>query len=343
MPHPTAAHKKILVTGGGYTGGVRPSTVSPPPDGSRIPDRIDPPKNQTTFAPWGEPIYPEPQSIVSMPYQNAGYSDDFNTRAQRANLEGVNIYDTKKVEDLIFNKDQIYVVPSYMKDFDDVGNDPDSEEYVSNYRGPKSLRQMENVRFVARGVRDFADSLGKYFDKEVIVMNNPYDYKKVPASTRAQIVFVGGSTYYSGENPPFTGSYSPIWGGRPTQFERVARFKEDRSEVQKVTQASSEEFTLNTNLNPKFDYLRWNYPRYWGNVALHEYGHALNFDHPTGYRNRGQQNSIMSYSRTRDQARFEPVDINAIKSIYEQALRERDAAKRASQNRLTKGKRPERK
>jgi hypothetical protein len=201
---------------------------------------------------------------------------------------------------------------------------------------------MENVRFVARGVRDFADSLGKYFDKEVIVMNNPYDYKKVPASTRAQIVFVGGSTYHSGENPPWAGIYSRIWGSTPTQFKRVARFKEDRSEVQKVTQASSEEFTLNTNLNPKFDYLRI-YPRYWGNVALHEYGHALSFGHPTGYQDGGQRNSVMSYSRTRDRAQFEPVDINAIKAIYEQALRERDVAKRAAQNRLTKGKRPERK
>jgi hypothetical protein len=369
MPHTTSAHQKILRTGGGYTGGSV-SSVAPP---NRVPDRVEEfqGRNQTRFVastylerqynPDGspvqsedntsvyktrfdrlEPVYPEPQNVLNMPRQLAGYTDDFNTAGQPANLEGVRQLAGGALERVMFDKDQLFVIPWYKKDFDNVGNDPDSSEYVSNYRGPKSIRQMENLKAVGAGVQQFADAAGKYYGKKVTVMKNPYDYKKVPKSVRNENIFVHGDTKDNSENPYFAGVYNYLFGTDPIRTQRVARFKEDRGEVEKVVSNSGENFTLNTNLHPRYDSQQK--PYWWAHVAQHEYGHALGFNHPKGYDDFGQQNSIMSYDyHVRKGGKLGPVDINAIQDTYAQAAYERDVARRAAQNRLSKTKRPKRK
>lgn len=342
MPHATGAHKRILSSAGGYAGGVRPSTSKPSAD--RLPpDRIEESegRNQTSYPGGWFVKYPEPQNILNMPTQNAGYTDDFNVAGQPASTRGFTTFNDK-LEDVLFNKDEIYVVPSYKKDFDNVGNDPDSKEYVSNYRGPKSIRQMENLRAVGEGVERFAEAAGKYYGKKVTVMTNPYDYEKVPASTRADILFVGGSTKENQPNPGYAGIYSLLFGRNYTQTKPVKRFKEDRSEVQKVTRASSSSIKLNTNLHPRYDYKQS--PDWWAHVTQHEYGHSLGFGHPEGFDDGRQMNSIMSYSGASEQgAKLSPVDVNAVQEIYAQALHDRDVARRAAQNRARGAKRPKRK
>jgi len=330
MPHSSAAHQKAIRSVGGYVGGVAGSTRGrglPPDREEEIQGR-----NQTQLIKhWNRddkfPIYPEPQSIRDMPAQIAGYHDDYNVQGQVASTENMRWYETDFTDKFLNKTKTVYVNPRYKEEYDNVGNDPDSAEYVSNYRGPMPIHRMEKLAHLGRGIKEFSSAIGKYFDKNVVLLPHPNAFPKSVDPLNSTIVDVAG---YSDEPPTEnarTAGYVDMWGGyfKP-------EVKKTGKETYKIVGPQRGVFNMNTNLP---DYVYRHYLDQGGTTALHEFGHVLSMGHPRGYQNQGARNSIMSYADTSRShgVKYHPADINAFKEMYKWY----DVKRRAEENKKTRG------
>lgn len=318
MPHSSAAHQRAIRSVGGYVGGVAGSSSSRRVNAS----------DQTQFDSSGNPTYPQPQSVRNMPAQLAGYDDDYNVRGQVASTENMYWWE-KDFTDKFLNKTKtVYVNPRYKEEYDNVGNDPDSAEYVSNYKGPMPIHRMRQLAHLGKGIKEFSSAIGKYFDKDVVLLPHPNAFPKDVDPLNSTIIDVRGYSY----EPPVQGlartaGYVSLFGG---DFGR--KVKKTGKETYKIVGPQRGVFNMNTNLPPHvYEY----YPDQAGTTAMHEFGHVLGMQHPEGYKSGGAQNSIMSYAQTsRDHGvKFQPADINTLKEMYKWY----DVKRRAEENKKTRG------
>lgn len=311
MPHRTNAHLKVVNSVGGYVGGTRATRSNRVP-----PDREEQiqARNQTSFSDWG-PVYPNPQSIKDMPYQVAGYDDDYSKRGQIASTEGQRYWLNDWTDDFLNKVTKVYINPAYKKDYNNVGNDPDSAEYVSNYKGPMPIHRMEKLQNLAQGINAFASATSKYFNKDVEVLPYPDMYPKNAGNhqTTARIDVAGFEEFATDDSLRNirAGYVSGLW---PTFGPKV---KKTGKETYRVVGPQSTQINMNTNMPDRVYKV---YPDSSGKTMLHEFGHSLGINHPKGYDDGGAQNSIMSYSSTSwsHGTRLQPADVNLYKDLYKE-------------------------
>ena len=273
---------------GGYFGGTR---------GVRGNDRLPPdriekiPKDQTTFGPWGVPNYPEPQPINVMPYQNAGYRDDYNSKGQRA------VYGNDYLPDPGYSSAE-----TFLKDIDTVFINPQYKvEYLT--QGTMDTREYHMNRMMAidAGLKEFARANSAYFGKNFQVMPIPLKegrYEPVTNANRTLQLNIMGEADMS-DAPRAGAAYrSPF---------HPADAKNRRPYIKN--------FTVNTAAKNRFDaYLED--PKFRAHVNQHEFGHTLGFGHPEPIEN--NPNTLMSYDQRAQNygAKLMPADINYWKDQY---------------------------
>lgn len=301
MPHSTGAHQKML-----RNAGIAPNRAGP-----------DPWKNtssQTKYDYWGNPVYPEPQSIRGLPPQLAGYTDDFNVAGKVAGTEAQNFRATEALYDFLNKVDTIVIDPQYKTKYDNVGNDPDSAEHVSNYRGSVPIYRMQKLQGLAKGLEDFAGAASKYWDKKVEILRHP--------GAKSNRV----TTYRNKENSlklrvegfEDVGVGPGTWAGYVTPGGRLSKPAADKTgkKNQNTTDSYGGVININTNLNTAYSSSKESYAGHF----QHEFGHVLGVGHPEGYATGGEKNSVMSYARESSQGhKLGPADINLYRDLYKKA------------------------
>lgn len=297
---------------GGYFGGTRgvvPRNTGPQPFGDNV-------GNQTEFGPGGEVYYPQPRSIRSLPPQLAGYTDDYSKAGQVASIEGQYNSQSQALYDFLNGDiDTILIDPAYKTAYNNVGNDPDSAEYVSNYRGGMPIHRMNKLQDLAKGLNQFADAASKYFDKKVEILPQPG---------------FRNPRHHSRKNLRLTVQGYEDWDAEAAGFvykdERIAEPKQGRVRTSNPNKTAyvpglgpyTGTIYINTNMS---DQQYRTDPEAVAHTFQHEFGHVLGTAHPEGHKTGGAKNSTMSYSMESHQqgAVLKPSDINFLKDLYKQA------------------------
>lgn len=295
---------------GGYFGGTRGVV---PSKGGLDPYR-DNTSSQTKFDYWGQPIYPEPRSIRSLPPQLAGWTDDYSKAGQVASIEGQYNSQSQALYDFLNGDiDTIIIDPQYKTAYNNVGNDPDSAEYVSNYRGGMPVHRMNKLQDLAKGLNRFANAASKYFDKKVEILPHPGSSNPRHNSRKNLKLTVEGFEEWDAKA-----------AGLVYKNQRIAGPKQ--SKVTKGTRTSSYmpsqgPYTGTMHINTNMSDVYRTDPEAMAHTFQHEFGHVLGTEHPEGYRTGGAKNSTMSYN-IKSSAQGEilkPSDINLFKELYKQA------------------------
>lgn len=274
--------------------------------------------NQTRFDLYGNPIYPEPRSIRSLPPQIAGYTDDFSTRGEIASTKDQKISPySYPISDFLYEVDTVQINPAYKTAFNNVGNDPDSAEYVSNYKGAVPVYRMQKLQNIAQGLKQFAQASSTYFDKKFEILPHPnMQPTTITPDSRTLQLNVGGF-----EDPR---SHRYVAAGHAN-----IGLKRGQKRSSKGTWEPSGPYIgnmgMNTNLNDRFT----NTPKSNAATIQHEFGHVLGILHPKGYDTGGSKNSRMSYAAESygHGPKLLPSDINMYQEIYK-----REDIKRKAKN-----------
>jgi len=288
MPHSSVAHQKALRSVGGYVGGV--GGVSPTRRRGLPPDRLeDPQNNQTRIGGDGMAYYPEPQSLLTMPYQNAGYDDNYNVAGRRASTENIAGW-SGYAKDFLLKHDTVYINPAYELDYLTQPSSMDTRE-----------RHMQRLAPVRAGLEQFAEANSAYFDKKFVVLKKPLGRRKLIAAKNPDrtLQLNINETRRRG----IAGSYFRGWGmTEPRYFTPNSPYLDS--------------FTLNTTGQPgAMRYFQD--PKYVANTAQHEFGHLLGLQHPPDDDIYTSYNTTMSYSSLTGElgARLGPSDINYYKNL----------------------------
>lgn len=295
---------------GGYFGGTRGVV---PSKGGLDPYR-DNTSSQTKFDYWGQPIYPEPRPIRSLPPQLAGYTDDYSKAGQVASIEGQYNPQSQALYDFLNGDiDTILIDPAYKTAYNNVGNDPDSAEYVSNYRGGMPIHRMNKLQDLAKGLNRFADAASKYFDKKVEILPQPGFRNPRHHSRKNLRLTVQGYEDWNAEAAGF------VYRDEKIAEPRQGRVKTGTGKAAYVPGRGPYTGTIHINTNMS-DAYRTD-PEAVAYTFQHEFGHVLGTGHPEGYKKGGAKNSIMAYgpeSYVQGEV-LKPADINLFKDLYKQA------------------------
>jgi len=336
MPHSSAAHQKVIRSVGGYVGGQRDYDAGV--GGSKA-DRINEPTNQTIFLGRGAldneknrdaegyyhagryPVYPEPQSIRSLPPQLAGYTDEYNLRGQVAALTNVSEDGgfTDNLEKFLSDVNTVYINPLYKTDL-----------YQSRLPADRLERKAENLRSLDEGIEKFAAANSKYFDKQFVVLPKPkseqsnvfndqvanpmktlqldiqgfYDPKRralASVNMKGMVNARKGDTRYDVARRGFSNYYN----------QKVMRNRGVDAD-QPVAP-----YTQQINMNFGNKYTQYQTADDHAFVLQHEFGHNLGREHSTGYRY-DDANTVMSYDSNARYygAKLLPSDINLYRAAY---------------------------
>jgi len=291
MPHSSAAHQKALRSVGGYVGGDR---SSPPPTSN--PPRQD----QTIRTKDGTVIYPVPQSIRNMPYQNAGFNDLFNRVGQLASYAG----NTLPKEDYMYGPkgkgqyvlgagefltehDKVFINPQYEIEFLTRPSSMDTREY-----------HMKRLAPVRAGLNRMAAANSRYFDKQFQVLQKPLTEKQfIKTENPDRTLQVNVRGYSDDWTLGYAGKRVPV---RPRVYTANSPYVTD--------------FNLNVHGRPEVAYYMEN-PKIAAYVAQHEFQHTLGHGHPNDIY--GSKNTVMGYSGESFALgeKLGPADINYYKDL----------------------------
>lgn len=297
---------------GGYFGGTRGVV---PSKGGLDPYR-DNTSSQTKFDYWGQPIYPEPRSIRSLPPQLAGYTDDYSKAGQVASTEGQWNRQSQSLYDFLNGDiDTILIDPAYKTAYNNIGNDPDSAEYVSNYRGGMPIHRMNKLQNLAKGLNQFADAASKYFDKKVEILPQPgFRNPRHHSRKNLRLTVKGFANDYDSDS-----SAGYVYLNQQIAEPKQGKVKTGTGKVAYVPGRGPYTGTININTDIPAQFR--SDPEAYAHTFQHEFGHVLGTGHPEGHTTGGAKNSTMSYSGKSHQqgAVLKPSDINFLKDLYKQA------------------------
>jgi hypothetical protein len=280
--------------------------------------------DQTTFLPGkkfplsgvvdsGRAIYPNPQFIGNMPPQLAGYTDSGNTKGRIAGGVTPNNYKNyelnkalqfRGVNTVYVNSDAVNNRPGIVRDFMAQNKKYDYEDGLYDaYTGDN--KEYLNQRFkledntgVIAGIKDWAASASKYFNKPFVVG----DVSKLKPSTkigRDLILDIAKMDDRSVERGVAGVSYGDSW-------------RSPLPDRNKGGNPSKKESPYDSRYSATVALAPWMSDREdTSSIMAHEFGHALGQGH-AHHKKGAPRNSIMSYDAPYQQrpGQLGPADIN---------------------------------